>query len=417
MMSAELRTKFCTLHSAFFMFQLPACVELHCLSNFTFLRGASDPEELVERAHELGYSALAITDECSFAGIVRAHVAAKHRGLKLIIGTEIRLDDGLKLVLLATDRESYGHLSALITRGRMNASKGSYRLVRADLDQNLDGCLVLLVPDERLDFEHACFVAGRFPCRAWIAAELLYGPNDRARLAELRELGKNSGLPLVAAGDVHMHVRSRKALQDTVTAIRLGTPVHKLGHALYSNAERHLRSRLRLAQVYPSELLAETLHIAERCRFSLDELRYEYPDEIVPEGRTPANHLRELTERGLSRRFPGGVPDHVRNLVQHELKLVSELGYEHFFLTVHDILQFARSRGILCQGRGSAANSAVCYCLGITEVDPSRMNVLFERFISRERDEPPDIDVDFEHQRREEVIDRKSTRLNSSHRL
>jgi error-prone DNA polymerase len=383
---------------------LPAYAELHCLSNFTFLRGASAPEELVERAHELGYAALAITDECSFAGVVRAHVAAKHYGLKLIIGTEIRLDDGLTLVLIATDRESYGHLSALITRGRMNASKGSYRLARADLERNLDGCLALLVPDERPNFEHARFVAERFPQRAWIAAELLCGPNDRARLAELQALNEDSRLPLAAAGDAHMHVRSRKTLQDALTAIRLGIPVHEAGHALHPNAERHLRPRLRLARIYPTELLVETLRIAERCDFSLDSLRYDYPDEIVPEGYTPASHLRELTERGLSQRFPGGMPDHVRNLIEHELKLIAELRYEHFFLTVHDIVQFSRSRGILCQGRGSAANSAVCYCLGVTEVDPSRMNVLFERFISRERDESPDIDVDFEHQRREEVI-------------
>ena len=253
-------------------------------------------------------------------------------------------------------------------------------------------------------YRHARFVAERFPHRAWIAAELLWGPNDQARLAELRELAQSTGLPLTAAGDVHMHVRSRKTLQDALTAIRLGIPVREAGHALHPNAERHLRPRLRLARIYPTKLLAETLRIAERCNFSLDSLRYDYPDEIVPEGHTPASHLRELTERGLIRRFPRGAPDYVRNLIEHELKLIAGLRYEHFFLTVHDIVQFARSRNILCQGRGSAANSAVCYCLGITEVDPSRMNVLFERFISRERDEPPDIDVDFEHQRREEVI-------------
>ena len=386
------------------MYPLPAYTELHCLSNFTFLRGASHPEELVARAHELGYSALAITDECSFAGAVRAHIAARKRGLKLVVGTEIRLDDGLKLVLLATDRESYGRLSALITHGRMNASKGSYRLVRADLDRDLNSCLALLVPDERLDFEHARFVAERFGHRAWIAVELLCGPDDRARLDMLRELSRSAGLPLVAGGDVHMHVRSRKALQDTLTAIRLGVPVHAAGFALHSNAERYLRLRLRLAQIYPPELLAETLRIAERCSFSLDSLRYEYPDEIVPAGLTPARYLRELTEQGLARRFPSGAPDHVCRLIEHELALIAELRYEHFFLTVHDIVQFARTQGILCQGRGSAANSAVCYCLGITEVDPSRMSVLFERFISRERNEPPDIDVDFEHQRREDVI-------------
>ncbi|MBI2296943.1 MAG: error-prone DNA polymerase, partial [Betaproteobacteria bacterium] len=386
------------------MVSLPAYAELHCLSNFTFLRGASHPEELVERANVLGYSALAITDECSVAGAVRAHVAAKETGLKLIIGAEIRLDDGLKLVLLATNREGYGSLCALITRGRMRSAKGSYRLERGDLEEGLPDCLALLVPAAQSNLEDARFVAERFPGRAWIAAELTCGPNDRARLAALRELGERSGLPLVAAGDVHMHVRSRRPLQDTLAAIRLATPVHEAGRALHPNAERHLRMRMRLAQLYPPELLAETLRIARRCDFSLDGLRYEYPDEIVPAGHTPASYLRSLTGQGLLKRFPQGAPGHVRDLIEHELKLIAELRYEHFFLTVHDIVQFARSRGILCQGRGSAANSAVCYALSITEVDPARQNVLFERFISRERNEPPDIDVDFEHQRREEVI-------------
>jgi len=383
---------------------LPAYAELHCLSNFTFLRGASHPEELVKRAAGLGYSALAVTDECSLAGAVRAHVAAKDFGLPLVIGSEIRLDDGPKLVMLAADRESYGNLSELITRGRRRGKKGSYSLARSDLGGALPGCLVLLVPDGQHDAEHARFVAERFAGRAWIAAELLHGPDDRARLAGLRKLGKASGLPLVAAGDVHMHVRSRRRLQDTLTAIRLRATVQACGHALHPNAERHLRLRMRLAKIYPADLLAETVLVAERCRFSLDELRYEYPEELVPVGETPASHLRKLTERGLAWRFPDGVPDGIRKLIEHELALIAELGYEPFFLTVHDVVEFARGKGILCQGRGSAANSAVCYALGITEIDPARMNGLFERFVSRERREPPDIDVDFEHDRREEVI-------------
>ncbi|HET7765574.1 MAG TPA: error-prone DNA polymerase [Burkholderiales bacterium] len=381
---------------------LPVYAELHCLSNFTFLRGASHPEELVQRASALGYSALALTDECSLAGVVRAHVAAKDR-LTLIVGSEIRLQDGPKLVLLATDRDSYGHLSALITRGRIGSRKGSYSLSRADLG-DLPGCLVLFIPDGEHDAEHAHLVAERFPGRAWIAAELLCGPDDRARLGELRELSKHSGLPLVASGDVHMHLRSRRALQDTLTAIRLRTPVRACGHALHPNAERHLRLRMRLAQIYPPELLSETVAIAARCRFSLGELRYEYPEELVPEGETPASWLRKLAEEGLQRRFPGGVSKEIRNTVERELALIAELRYEPFFLTVHDVVRFARGEGILCQGRGSAANSAVCYALGVTEVNPAKQELLFERFLSKERNEPPDIDVDFEHQRREEVI-------------
>ena len=383
---------------------LPAYAELHCLSNFTFLRGASHPEELVKRAAELGYAALAITDECSLAGVVRAHVAAKDCGLPLIIGTEVRLEDGPRLALLACDREGYGNLSELITTGRRRSAKGRYSLSRVDLDEGLAECLALLIPGDRPDIGHARWLAERFPGSAWIAVELLCGPNDRARLAQLRELGTASGLPLVAAGDVHMHLRSRRRLQDTLAAIRLGTPVDRCGHALYPNAERHLRLRLRLANLYPAELLAETLNVAERCTFSLDSLRYEYPEELVPEGETPSSHLRKLTDHGLKSRFPQGTPEHVHKLVEHELALIAELRYEPYFLTVHDIVKFARERNILCQGRGSAANSAVCYALGITEVDPARMNMLFERFISKERNEPPDIDVDFEHQRREEVI-------------
>ena len=430
---------------------LPVYCELHCLSNFTFLRGASHAEELVVRAKALGYDALAITDECSFAGIVRAHVAAKAYGLKLIVGTEVQIEDGPKLVLLATNRESYGHISALITRARMRAAKGSYCVTLADLEQNLDHCLALLIPPLALGpfayvanrchdrgvfpssptllpggegsvtrpilagnrtgeaqwqhlLNHARLLARRFPQRAWIAVELLSGPNDKAQLDALRELTAQSGLPLVAAGDVHMHLRSRKPLQDTLTAIRHNTTVAAAGHALQPNAERHLRTRAALARVYPPELLAETQRIADRCDFSLDILRYEYPHELTPPGKTAADYLRELTFEGLAQRYPQGTPAHVQKQIEHELQLLSELQYEHFVLTVYDVVKFAREQNILCQGRGSAANSAVCYALGITEVDPARMSMLFERFVSRERDEPPDIDVDFEHQRREEVI-------------
>ncbi len=383
---------------------LPAYAELHCLTNFSFLRGASHPEELVARAAALGYAALAVTDECSVAGAVRAHLAAKEHGLKLLVGSELTLADGPKLVLLAASRAGYGNLSELVTRGRRSAKKGSYRLTRADLDAGLDECLALLVPASAPERSDADWLAGRFPGRAWIAAELHCGPDDRARLAALRALAAAADLPLVAAGDVHMHLRSRRRLQDVLTAVRLGRPVRECGHALFPNAERSLRRRMRLAQAYPPGLLAETLEIAGRCRFSLDELRYEYPAELVPAGATPASWLARLAADGLAWRFPGGVPEPVRALVARELALIAELAYEPYFLTVHDLVRFARARGILCQGRGSAANSAVCYALGITEVDPARMSMLFERFVSRERNEPPDIDVDFEHQRREEVI-------------
>src|SRR5262245_16920911 len=294
---------------------LPAYAELHCLTNFSFLRGASHPEELVERAVALGYAALAVTDECSVAGAVRAHIPAKELGLKLIVGTEISLVDGPKIVLLATSRTGYGNLSELITKGRRSAKKGSYRLTRSDLDGGLADCLALLVPSPSPASGDAEWLAERFPGRAWIAAELHCGPDDRVRLAALRALARAADLPLVAAGDVHMHVRSRRRLQDVLTAVRLGRPVRKCGHALFPNAERTLRQRIRLAQIYPSELLAETPRVAERCAFSLDELRYEYPEELVPAGETPASWLRRLTEDGLAWRFPGGVPAQVRDLV------------------------------------------------------------------------------------------------------
>ncbi|HEV7165180.1 MAG TPA: error-prone DNA polymerase [Gammaproteobacteria bacterium] len=379
---------------------IPEYAELHCLSNFTFLRGASHPAELVTRAAELKYRAITITDECSMSGVVRAHLAAKDLDIKLIIGSEFTLVEGTKLVALATDVEGYGNLCELITRGRRRAEKGSYELTRHDFAEGLPHCLVLWVPGKTPSKETAAWVREIFPTRAWCAVEFHLAGDDRRRLARLRTMG----LPLVAAGDVHMHDRSRRKLQDTVTAIRLRKSVLEARGQLYPNAERHLRGRRRLANIYPPELMAETLRIAELCNFSLDEIHYQYPKELVPEGHTPATWLRVLTEQGAKFRWPTGVPEKGRKQIEHELALITELSYEPYFLTVHDVVRFAREKGILCQGRGSAANSAVCFCLGITELDPARMNLLFERFVSKERHEPPDIDVDFEHQRREEVI-------------
>ena len=382
----------------------PAYAELHCLSNFSFLRGASHPAELVQRAAQLGYEALALTDECSVAGVVRAWEAAREFGLKLIVGSELRLEDGLRLVLLAVDRKGYGRLCRLITRGRRAARKGDYLLSRADLEDGMPGCLVLWLPDAQPDAADGRWLAGRFPGRAWLAVELFAGGRDAVRLEALEALGERVGLPRVAAGDVHMHDAGRRHLQDLVTAIRLNTPLHALGRRLFPNGERHLRDRDRLAQLYPAGLLEAAAGIARRCSFTLDELDWHYPAELVPAGESPASWLARLTARGMARRWPGGAPAEVERTVRRELALIGELGYEAYFLTVHDIVEHARSLGILCQGRGSAANSAVCFCLGITEVDPARMSVLFERFISKERNEPPDIDVDFEHERREEVI-------------
>ena len=379
--------------------------ELHALSNFTFLRGASHPEELVETAAALGYEALALTDECSMSGIVRAHVTAKTLGLKLITGSELRLRSGRKLVVLAQNRNGYAALCRLITQARRAAEKGSYALTRRFFEDGLADCIVLWIPDDELALDaEDHWIRETFRDRLWIAVELLADGRQQERLRALQEMGRRLRLPLVASGDVHMHRRSRRVLQDTLTAIREGVSIEQAGFLLYQNGERHLRSLDVLQHVYPRELLDESVRIASYTDFSLDELRYEYPDEIVPDGESPSSYLRRLTEQGIRRRWPGGVPEKVTRLVEHELALIADLKYEPYFLTVYDIVAFARSRDILCQGRGSAANSAVCFCLGITEVDPGRMETLVERFISKERNEPPDIDVDFEHERREEVI-------------
>ncbi|MDZ4041777.1 PHP domain-containing protein, partial [Burkholderia gladioli pv. alliicola] len=401
---------------------LPAYAELQCASNFSFLHGASRAEELVERAARLGYSAIAITDECSLAGVVRAHVEAKAAGLPLIIGSHFRLTAGdgspaLAFTALAMNREGYGNLCELITLGRTRAAKGTYRLAPMDLERpeaplehlrGLPDCMIILTPnfpanEQRLDAQLE-WAARVFGDRARVALTLHARAMDDIHRGAVERAAARHDVPVVATSWPVMHVRSRKPLQDVLTAIRLGRSVGECGYELAPNAERHIRSRLRLYNLYPAGALEETVRIARRCTFSLDELRYEYPDELVPAGYTPASYLREQTYIGAHGRFPNGIPFNVQAQIEHELQLIAELKYEPYFLTVYDIVRFARSQNILCQGRGSAANSAVCYCLRVTEVDPARGNMLFERFISKERNEPPDIDVDFEHQRREEVM-------------
>ncbi|HEU4460026.1 MAG TPA: error-prone DNA polymerase [Methylibium sp.] len=407
--------------------RLPAYAELHCRSNFSFLTAASHPGELVERAAQLGYDAIAITDECSVAGVVRAHEAFKPLNkagvpMRLVIGSEFALDatasePALRLVLLAQNREGYAQLCGLITRGRMRSAKGGYRLGIDDLDAPLAGaghasgapdCFALLIPDRGDDratlLAQARTLQARFGPRAFIAVELLRRADDDALAERLIEVGQASGVALVAAGDVRMHARSRKPLLDVLTAIRLKRSVHDCGLELPANAEQHLRPRLVLERLYRPEWLARSAALAAECEFRLDDLRYEYPAEIVPPGKRAIDHLADLTRLGAAARYPQGVPAAVLAQIDKELALIEEKRYEAFFLTVHDVVCFARREKILCQGRGSAANSAVCFCLGITSVDPTRTTLLFERFISRERDEAPDIDVDFEHERREEVI-------------
>ncbi len=404
-----------------FAHALPDYAELHALSNFSFQRGASHAEELVERAFELGYKALAITDECSVAGVVRAHEAARALGLQLLPGAEflVQADPPFRLVCLPHNAAGWGHLCEFITEARRlgdKLDKGSYRVALGETDfSHLADCEILLAPLHGAGVEiqtealcgHVDWALSLFGAHAWLTVELLQGLDDALRLQQLQQVALRTGIRLVAAGRVLMHKRSRKPLHDVMTAIQLGQAVHACGMALQPNAEAHLRPRMRLADIYPASLLRATLEVAARCTFSLDEIRklYRYPVEgVVPSAETPSQCLRRLTAEGMKERFPGGVPAAVRTQIDRELALIEELEYEMFFITVQDIVRFARSQGILCQGRGSAANSAVCFCLGITAINPVESALLFERFISRERSEPPDIDVDFEHQRREEVI-------------
>ncbi|HEY9459487.1 MAG TPA: error-prone DNA polymerase, partial [Paralcaligenes sp.] len=397
--------------------------ELDCLSNFSFLRGASHPEELVQRAAELGYKALALTDECSLAGVVRAHTAAKQLSLKLIIGSQFNLRPAqasnapMRIIALACNRNGYGNLSELITLARMRGKKGHYDLTLNDLLdpgpdlghlQGLPDCLIIFKPEYGIDLQALCLCIESllpiFPGRLWLGLSLHHRYGDAQHQAILTQASKRYPIKLLATGQVEMHRRSRQPLHDTLAAIRLHQTVRDCGYALESNAEHYLRSRLRLAQIYPADALAETRRLSDLCTFSLDEIKYEYPTEIVPGGMTLQGYLRQETYAGAQKRYPQGISQKVRDQIEKELAIISELHYEPYFLTVYDVVLFARQREILCQGRGSAANSAICYCLGITEVDPESGNSLFERFISVERNEPPDIDVDFEHQRREEVI-------------
>jgi error-prone DNA polymerase len=413
-------------------------VELHCKTNYSFLTGASHADELVARAVELGYSGLAITDENSLAGVVRAYAAARETDLQLVIGAEIICHDMPPLVLWATDRQSYGNLSRLITVGRRRAPKGECWLRFDDVAEHSDGLLAGFLPmlagdrcplahidENHVSHEWFC-VRGRqawresdaarqralricaelFGDRLYLLAEFYFGSDDAWRKRELQKLSSACAVPLLAAGDVLYHSPVRMPLHDVLTATRHHTTIARAGDLLIPNAQRHLHA-VAARQAQFADLpgaVGRTIEVASRCRFRMEDLRYEYPDEVAPPGKTPMEHLRDLTIRGARGRYPGGVPEKVRRQLQHELQLIDELRYEAYFLTVQDLVRFARSRNILCQGRGSAANSAVCYCLGVTSVDPDTSDLLFERFISKERNEAPDIDVDFEHERREEVL-------------
>ncbi|MGJ4802420.1 error-prone DNA polymerase [Luteimonas sp. SDU82] len=391
---------------------LPAYAELHCLSDFSFLRGAASAEELFARAAQCGYEALAITDECSLAGIVRGLEASRATRVKLIVGSEFTLDCGLKCVLLVETPAGYTRLCELITTARRAVTGKGYRLTRRDMAQRLGdvdpavcGLFALWIPGQAVDHEQGRWLRSVFGERAFLAVELHREQDDAARLAQLLEVAAHLDMQPLAAGDVHMDVRRRRALQDTMTAIRHNLPLSECGAQLFRNGERHLRTRRALGNIYGAALMDRAVQLARRCTFDLEtDIKYDYPVELVPEGHTPTTWLRELTRRGLHERWPEGAPVEVIAQIDDELALIAKLKYEAFFLTVEDIVSFAKSREILCQGRGSSANSAVCFALGITVVNPAESRLLMARFLSEERDEPPDIDVDFEHERREEVL-------------
>ncbi len=384
--------------------------QLHTLTNFSFLTGASHPQEMVYRAAELGYSAIAITDECSLAGVVKAYAAAKDLEIKLIIGSRFLLSNGLHVIALAPTRVAYAELSGFITLARRRATKGTYEAHLEDLRFRLQNCLLIWLCEPITDdnetsiANHADYLTRAFKDRLWIGINHQLRSGEQQHFERWQQLGKQWNIPLVAAGLALMHSSKRKMLLDCVTAIRLNTPVHQLGTQTQANSEAYLKTLGQLERLYPLSLLQETERISDQFDFLMEELQYQYPQELVPPGFSPDGYLRHLVSKGVIKRYPHGASENVTQLIEKELNLIIEEKYEFFFLTVYDIVEFARSQDILCQGRGSAANSVVCYCLGITEIEPGKINVLFERFISKERNEPPDIDVDFEHERREEII-------------
>ncbi|MEX0885782.1 MAG: PHP domain-containing protein [Phycisphaeraceae bacterium] len=402
-----------TLHATNRRANSVAYAELAVTSNFTFLQGGSHPEELVIQAAALGHRAIAITDTNTLAGVVRAHAAARDVGIPLVVGCRLVLDDlpGTAVLVFPTDLAAYSRLCRLLTVGKRRAAKGECHLGVHDLIEHHEGLLAAVVPPRVLDEAfievmrglHAVFDRDRLS----IAASVSYRQDDRQRLQQIAWLSEHLHVPMLAVNDVLYHAPERQPLQDVLTCIREGCTLEQAGLRLQPNAERHLKSPEEMARLFAAspEAIHRAIEIAERCKgFSLNQLKYQYPHEVVPAGRTAMQHLSELTQAGGGWRYPDGVPGKVHRQIEHELALIAELGYPHYFLTVHDIIDFANRRGILCQGRGAAANSAVCYCLGITAVDPDRIDVLFERFVSRQRDEPPDIDIDFEHERRDEVI-------------
>lgn len=383
--------------------------ELAVTTNFSFLRGASHAEELVRQASALGLSAIGVADRNTLAGVVRAHIAAKDVGLRLVVGARLIPSDGPDLICYPTDRAAYGRLSRLLSAGKLRAEKGACLINMQDISAHAEGQVFVVMPPRNLtgDFETTLEHLGRlWPGQLYLAACYGYHGRNRERLGRLSDLSLKTGAPMVAVNDVLYHAPERRPLQDVLTCIREHCTIQQAGFRLQANAERHLKTPDEMARLFKGfeAAIQRTQDVVDRCAFSLDELAYEYPEEPVPPGRTPQEHLTQLAWEGADWRYPEGIPSKVKAAIEKELGLIDALNYAPYFLTVNDIVAWARAQDILCQGRGSAANSAVCYCLGVTSVDPATTSLLFERFLSKERREPPDIDVDFEHERREEVI-------------
>ncbi len=383
--------------------------ELSVTTNFSFLRGASHAEELVLTAKQLGHAAIGVADHNTLAGVVRAHIAAKEAGLRLLVGARLVPTEGPHLICYPTDRAAYGRLSRLLSDGKLRAEKGDCLITQEDILAHAEGQVFIVQPPDRLDTAFAETLerfAMQAPGSVYVAATHAYHGRNRERIARLADFCARRGVPIVATNDVLYHAPERRPLQDVLTCIRTHCTIEQAGFRLEANAERHLKSPEEMARLFKGfePALHRTTEIVGRCRFNLDELAYEYPDEPVPPGKSPQEHLHDLAWKGAHWRYPDGIPGKVCMALDKELSLIEELDYAPYFLTVHDIVAWAREQGILCQGRGSAANSAVCYCIGVTNVDPALTSLLFERFLSKERKEPPDIDVDFEHERREEVI-------------
>ena len=385
--------------------------ELHCLSNFSFLKSASHPKELIIRASELGYRAIAITDECSLAGIVKAYIAAKKVNIKLIVGTELNLKEGVKIIALANNKYAYSEISSLISTARKRSPKGQYEATLHDVVFYLKQSLLIWIPHKinnkvsyQQNYDNGYKLKKFFKQRLWLGITHDLTGDEYTQYKYFFNLARELDISMVACGDVRMHIPQRKPLLDILTAIDLNKNIENLGSLRASNSQHYLRNLKTLKNLYPEALILQTQIISQQCCFNLEELRYEYPQELTTRGQNPNKYLRSLVLKGAQKRWPGLIPKNVITQVEYELKLIEDLKYEYYFLTVYDIVRFARSQKILCQGRGSAANSVVCYCLYITELSPDNVSLLFERFISKERAGAPDIDIDFEHERREEVI-------------